>query len=79
MVKQCPVNWEFQLSKKNENDNPMTIFVQFRFNLFLMSEKNYAWGQVNKKINGRQMQVIVKTAHFIFGSDELKKVPKYMY
>lgn len=52
MVKQCPVNWGFQLSKKNENDNPMTIFVQFRFNLFLMSEKNYAWGQVNKKING---------------------------
>ena len=76
MVKQCPVNWGLKLSTKNENDNPMTIFVQFRFNLFLMSEKNYAWGQVNKNFNGRQT---VKTAHFIFGSNELKKVPKYTY
>lgn len=42
IVWQCPVkstNLNFRSTEKYENDNTTTIYVSFRFNLFLVSEK----------------------------------------
>lgn len=44
IVKRCPVqsvNLDFRSTQNTKNENPMTIYIPIRFNIFLVSEKNY--------------------------------------